>query len=133
MLYHFYCGGRLFCTCRQVNHCIRITHPCDPYPLTPHFHIVKLGFTWVYIIFLIFALKHRYGCSLEPPHWGVSNVYPQSVLSKNKKTITFFQLKIIVFTSVKYRSILHRHVCVMVFCITWTQQYAHVIKSPSNY
>ena len=32
---------------------IRITGPCDLYPLTPHFYIVKLGFTGVYIIFLI--------------------------------------------------------------------------------
>ena len=28
-------------------------------PLKPHFYIVKLGFTWVYIIFLISAQKHR--------------------------------------------------------------------------
>ena len=28
-------------------------------PLKPHFHIVKLGFTGVYIIYLIFAKKHR--------------------------------------------------------------------------
>ena len=32
--------------------------PCNVHPLTPHFHIVKLVFTGVYI-FLIFALKHR--------------------------------------------------------------------------
>ena len=31
---------------------IRITCPCDLYPLTPHFYIVKMGFTGVYIIFL---------------------------------------------------------------------------------
>ena len=31
---------------------IRITSPCDLYPLVPHFYIVKLGFTGVYIIFL---------------------------------------------------------------------------------
>ena len=31
---------------------IRITCPCDLYPLTPHFYIVKLGFTGVYIMFL---------------------------------------------------------------------------------
>ena len=29
------------------------------YTLTPNFYIVKLGFTGVNIIFLIFALKHR--------------------------------------------------------------------------
>ena len=28
-------------------------------PLQPHFYIVKLGFTGVYIIFLISAQKHR--------------------------------------------------------------------------
>ena len=37
---------------------IRITCPCDLYPLTPHFYIVKLGCTGVYIFFH-FALKHR--------------------------------------------------------------------------
>ena len=30
---------------------IRITRPCDKYPLTSHFYMVKLGFTGVYIIF----------------------------------------------------------------------------------
>ena len=38
---------------------IMLTCLCNIDPLTPHFHIVKLEFTWVYIIFLIFALKHR--------------------------------------------------------------------------
>ena len=33
-------------------HPIRLTCPCNVYPLTPHFYIVKLGFTGVYIIFL---------------------------------------------------------------------------------
>ena len=28
-------------------------------PIKPHFYIVKLGFTGVYIIFLIFAQNHR--------------------------------------------------------------------------
>ena len=28
-------------------------------PLKPHFYIVKLGFTGVYVIFLISAQKHR--------------------------------------------------------------------------
>ena len=32
--------------------------PCNEDPHTPHFYIVKLGFTGVYI-FLIFAQKHR--------------------------------------------------------------------------
>ena len=36
-------------------------------PLKPHFYIVKLGFTGVYIIFLIFAQNIDCGYSLEPP------------------------------------------------------------------
>ena len=35
------------------------TCPCIVHPLTPHFYIVELGFTGVYIIFLILALKQR--------------------------------------------------------------------------
>ena len=31
---------------------IMITCPCNEHPLTPHFYIVKLGFTRVYIFFL---------------------------------------------------------------------------------
>ena len=64
-------------------------------PLKPHFYIVKLGFTGVYIIFLISAQNidcgyslepHRLsaqnidcGYSLEPPRRGGSNEYPQSM------------------------------------------------------
>ena len=36
-------------------------------PLKPHFYIVKLGFTRVYIIFLISAQNIACGYSLEPP------------------------------------------------------------------
>ena len=49
-------------------------------PLNPTFLIVKLGFTRVYIIFLISAEKHRLWYSLEPPRRGGSNEYPQSIL-----------------------------------------------------
>ena len=44
-------------------------------PLKPHFYIVKLGFTGVYIIFLIFAQNMDCGYSLEPPRRGGSNEY----------------------------------------------------------
>ena len=43
--------------------------------LKPHFYIVKLGFTGVYIIFLISAQNIDCGYSLEPPRWGSSNEY----------------------------------------------------------
>ena len=48
-------------------------------PLKPHFYIVKLGFTGVYIVFLISAQNIDYGYSLEPPRRGGSNEYPQSM------------------------------------------------------
>ena len=48
-------------------------------PLKPHFYIVKLGFTGVYIIFLISDQNIDCGYSLEPPRRGGSNEYPQSM------------------------------------------------------
>ena len=48
-------------------------------PLKPHFYIVKLGFTGVYIIFLISAQNIDCGYLLEPPLRGGSNEYSQSV------------------------------------------------------
>ena len=48
-------------------------------PLNPHFYIVKLGFTGVYIIFLISAQNIDCGYSLELPHRGGYNEYPQSM------------------------------------------------------
>ena len=48
-------------------------------PLKPHFYTIKLGFTEVYIIFLISAKKHRLWYSLEPPRRGGSNEYPQAM------------------------------------------------------
>ena len=45
-------------------------------PLKPHFCIVKMGFTGVYIIFLISAQNIDCGYPLEPPRRGGSNEYP---------------------------------------------------------
>ena len=47
-------------------------------PLNPTF-IVKLGFTGIYIIFLISDQNIDCGYSLEPPRRGGSNEYPQSM------------------------------------------------------
>ena len=47
--------------------------------LKPHCYIVKLGFTGGYFIFLISAENIGCGYSLEPPRWGGSNEYPQSM------------------------------------------------------
>ena len=45
-------------------------------PLKPYFYIVKLGFTGVYVIFLILLKNIDCGYSLEPPRAGGSNEYP---------------------------------------------------------
>ena len=44
-------------------------------PLKPHFYIVKLEFTGVYIIFLFLLKNIDCGYSLEPPHRDGSNEY----------------------------------------------------------
>ena len=60
-------------------------------PLKPHFYIVKLGITGVYIIFHISAQNIYCGYWLEPPRRGGSNEYQQSMfLSRHKKNIRIF-------------------------------------------
>ena len=44
------------------------TSLCNEYPLTPHFYIVKVGFTGVDIFFLFLLQNIDCGYSLEPPH-----------------------------------------------------------------
>ena len=48
------CSSTICCSCRSF-----ITKTClhNFDPLKPHFHIVKLGFTGIYIIFLICSKK----------------------------------------------------------------------------
>ena len=83
-------------------------------PLKPHFCIVKFGFTGVYIILLISAQNIECGYSLQRPRRGGSNEYPQSMfLSRNKKNIGIFYLKIFIFMVVKISVCLNRHVFVM--------------------
>ena len=64
---------------QQNSLSITKTYQYNVDPLKPHFYIVKLGFTGVYIIFLVSAQKHRLWYSLELPRQGGSNQYPQSM------------------------------------------------------
>ena len=67
-------------------------------PLKPDFYIVKLGFTGVYIIFLFLLKNIDCGYSLEPPHWGGSNEYPQSMFwAEIRKILAFFTWKFSIF------------------------------------
>ena len=93
--------------------------------LGPLFYIVRLGFTGVYIIFLICAQKHRLWYSFKPPLWGGSNEHPNLCFEqKNEKSQSFFYLKIfnffflftylfIFFLAVKFSTYLNRRVFVM--------------------
>ena len=81
-------------------------------PLKPHFYIVKLGFTGVYIIFLISAQNIDCGYSLEPPRRGGSNEYPQSKYEKYQKNLS----ENFHFLVVKFSIYLNRHVFVMGLC-----------------
>ena len=67
-------------------------------PLKPHFYIVKLGFTGVYIIFLISAQKHRL--------WVLGR-------TASPTNIRVFYLKIFSFFEVKFSIYLNRRVFVM--------------------
>ena len=61
----------------DVSILIMKTCPCKVYPLKPHFFIVKLGYTGVYLFFLFLLQNIDCGYSLEPPQRGGSNVYLQ--------------------------------------------------------
>ena len=83
-------------------------------PLKPHFYIVKLGFTGVYIIFLISAQNIDCGYLLEPPWRGSFNEYPQSMFCAQIWKISyFFYLKIFLFLVVKFSIYLNRCFFVM--------------------
>ena len=83
-------------------------------PLEPHFYIVRLGFTGVYISFLISAQNIDCGYSLEPPRRGGSNEYPQSMFwAEIWKRYQIFSLKIYIFWWQKFSVHLNRRVFVM--------------------
>ena len=83
-------------------------------PLKHHFYTVKLGFTGVYIIFLISAQNIDCGYSLEPPRRGGSNEYQQSMFwAEIWKNIRVFLSENFQFLEVKFSIYLNRRVYVM--------------------
>ena len=79
-------------------------------PLKPHFYIVKLGFTGVYIIFLISAQNIDCGYSLEPPR---SNEYAQSMFCAETWKISEFLSENFQFLEMKFSINLNRRGFVM--------------------
>ena len=54
-----FCSSSSSSVCRSLQLCCCIMKIYNFHPLKPHFYIVKLGFTGVYIIFLILPKKNR--------------------------------------------------------------------------
>ena len=82
------------------------TSSCNEYPLTPHFYIVKLGFTGVFI-FLIFALKHL-------------------CFEQKEEKMSFLYLKLSFFSTFRNCFILHGHVFVMKYNVSSMNYSSHV-------
>ena len=80
-------------------------------PLKPHIYIVKLGFTGIYIIFLLSAKNIDCGYSLEPPCRGSSNEYPQFMFwAEIWRLSDFFLSENFHFLMVKFSLYLNRRV-----------------------
>ena len=57
-------------------------------PLIPHLYIVELGFTWVYIIFLISAQKHRLWVLVEAVLMSTHNLCFEQQYEKYQKFLS---------------------------------------------
>ena len=137
---HF-CHHQSLSSINKHTFCVHITktrlYSFDP--LKPHFYKVKLGFTGVYIIFLISAQKHRLWVLVRTASLtGVYIVFLISaqkhrllvlvrtasssttiyVLSRNMKNIRNFYLKIFIFFVGKFSVYLNRHVFVIAHTTT---------------
>ena len=105
-------------------------------PLKPHFYVVKLGFTGVYIIFLFLLTSKDCWHSLEPPRRGGSNEYPQSIFWAEIWKISEFLSENFqfFFFAVKISIYLNRRVFVMGFMETWSWNifYGHSLPSADS-
>ena len=80
--------------------------------LKPHFYIVKLGFTGVYIIFLISSQKHKLWV-LVRTEAVLTSTHNLCFEQKYEKISELFYLKICSFLEVKFSIYLNRQVFVM--------------------
>ena len=107
-------------------------------PLKPHFYTVKLGFTGVYIFFLISAQNIDCGYSLEPPHWGSSNEYAQSMFWAEIWKISDFLSENFPFLVEKVSLYLNRCVFVMEVRkwkspLTWHISTQTIVRGPQRW
>ena len=77
--------------------CIMKTHLYSFEPLKPHFYRVKLGFTGVYIIFLISAQKQIVGTRYNRPAEAViTSTHSLCFEQKYENYQNFFHLKVFI-------------------------------------
>ena len=95
------------------------------------FYIVKLGFTGVYIIFLISAQNIDCGYSLELPHCGSFNEYPQSMFWAETWKISEFLSENFHFLVVKFSVYLNGLVFLM-FNIKTAPLIRQLLGSPKD-
>ena len=81
-------------------------------PHKPHFYIIKLGFTEVYIIFLISAQKHRLWVLVRTASPSTHNLCFGQKYEKYQN----FYLKIFILLVIKFSIYLNRLVFVMAWC-----------------
>ena len=102
----------------RTQHFLHITKTrlCNFDPLKPHFNIAKLGFTGVYVIFLISAQKYRL--------WVLSEYISEKYQN--------FYLKISIFLVVNFSVYLNRRVFVMVFACAPNEDSSQPAHSPKQ-
>ena len=83
-------------------------------PLKPHFYILKLGFTGVYIFFLFLLKNIDFGYSLEPPRQGGSNKYHNLCFEQKYEKYQSFLSENFQFLEVKFSIYLNKRVFAMV-------------------
>ena len=81
-------------------------------PLKPHFYIVRLGFTGVYFIFLIFAQKHRLWVLVRTASPSTQSMFWAKLWKISEFLFFFYYLKFFSFGN--FFIYLNRHVFVMI-------------------
>ena len=98
-------------------------------PLKPHFYIVELEFTGVYIIFLISAQKHRlWVLGRTASARRFYQVPTICVLSSNMKNIRIFLSENFHFMVVKVSIYLNKRVFVMMFLVSKGSLFIQLIQ-----
>ena len=101
-----------------------LTCPYNVDPLTPHFYIVKLGFTGVYIFSYFCSKTYIVGARYNRLNEVVLTCTHYLCFGRKKEIFTIFHLKIMIFTGVKNRRFVRELIirfticsfCILTYC-----------------